>query len=250
MILTEVDEIICEFIRSSYKEPARSGLSKRHTTTSQTFSGNTILTDFTVTNTKLLCVNSVSISSVAQTKYVDYQIDLRNNKIVFTTAPASGTNNISVSYDYNTSGTSWIYPDKPNTALTRTEYPRVSVISLDNPTSLMGLSSNMTAGNALIQIDIVTKSKLLATDFVRVLSDGTTETVTENLEGDALTKILTRNIIETFRTLWRTKINPKYWFPSGWNPENKRIEFEEDVGIYRRVLTVSLNGFNIGSVAP
>jgi hypothetical protein len=68
------------------------------TTTTQTFSGNGVLTQFTVSNTPLANVRSITISAVAQTYGTDYAIS--GNVITFNTAPASGTNNISVQYDY------------------------------------------------------------------------------------------------------------------------------------------------------
>lgn len=93
------------------------------TTTTETFSGNGILTDFTVTNTGLKNVRAVSISSIAKEYGTDYLIDLDNNKIMFNSPPGEGTNNISIQYDYG--ATDRIFDDFPLPKTTLSAFPRI-----------------------------------------------------------------------------------------------------------------------------
>ena len=83
-------------LRSKVDEISRVGSSNRQVNATETFSGDNSTKQFTVTNTPLQCVNSLTVGGVAQVKHVDYNIDLDNSRVNFAVAPASGSNNISI----------------------------------------------------------------------------------------------------------------------------------------------------------
>lgn len=238
--IEEPVDILCEFIRAQYKEPARSGLSKRHTNATETFSGDGAETEFTVSNTKLLCVNEVSVSSSVQTKHVDYSIDLRNNKIIFATAPASGSNNVSVDYDHGSE--SWIYPDKPRIILSRTKYPRVAIMPISESAERLGISDDSRLHTLTFQIDVLTKKGIVATDYVRILSDGSSATTSENIEGEQLVRVISRGIINAIQRLIRTKIKDKLF--GQLQLSNQTIPFDEASKIFRRTVEFQFQAFN------
>ena len=242
--------MLVEFFRANYKEPARSGLSKRHTTTSETFSGDAVETEFTVSNTDLLCINTVTISAVAQVKYQDYDIDLVNNKIVFKSAPASGSDNIAVNYDYNTSTKSWIYVSeaRPRTKLVRTDFPLVTVAPITGSSSFMGFNSDKNLSEQTFQVDIVTREKLVATDYVVVKNDGTTTTVSESVQGNKLAQLIARNLWNALQFNWRTDLIGIMWCPVNSLIDIRRIPFEEDKEIFRYAIDFRLRGFDLGVV--
>ena len=66
--------------------------------TTDTFNGNNSDTVFTLDNNPV--VVKVSIGGVEKTPEVDYDFDTMARTITFATAPASGSNNISVEYDF------------------------------------------------------------------------------------------------------------------------------------------------------
>lgn len=245
VVLREPENVFMEFLRAEVKEPARSGLSKRHTNATETFSGNASTTEFTVTSTKLLCINEITISAVKQNKHSDYTIDLRNNKVIFTTAPASGTDNISIDYDFNTSGISWIYAGKPQDQnLKRTDYPRIDVVKISENTEFLGLTDSDVLNRCILQVDVVTKEKLIATNYIEIDSAGAATTVTEVTEGEQLVRVLARQISNAAKRQWRNEIKPVLFWVKKVSDNN--IPFEEAQGIFRRMQEWQTQSFDLG----
>lgn len=248
-ILTKPKDIFVEFLRTIYKEPARSGLSKRHTTGSDTPTATPAQTDFTVDTTKLLCVNSVTVDGVAQTKWEDYDVDLRNNKIVFKTAMA-GSEAVVISYDYNTSGISWINPSNPERdsadKLSRTDYPRIAVSEMDFSGSLIGFNSDKQDSSVVFSIDVATKDKIKATNYVRIKTDGTTETITETAMNVDLVDVLAINLSNAIKRKWRTELLPAMYASENLFRGTNEVNIDNAIGIFRRVVDVELKGFNLG----
>jgi len=107
-------------LRKRITDPAN-----RATTNTETFSGDDSETDFQLSNANLSYISSVSIGAVEQRLISDYKIDFGTGgvagKIKFNSAPATGTDNISVTYF---TGSNWIYDDD---AHTQAEMPRISL---------------------------------------------------------------------------------------------------------------------------
>lgn len=117
-----IKEEMIMFARKNVTDP-----SSRGSSATETFSGNGSNTQFTVANTNLKHITTVTISSVAKTEYSDFTVEYfgsNKGRITFTTAPATGTNNISVTYKY---GDTWIFPEFPKNPLTLSSYPRIAI---------------------------------------------------------------------------------------------------------------------------
>jgi predicted secreted protein len=70
---------------------------------SETFSGDDSTVEFTHANEYVIPYSeTVEVDSTEQTRNKDYTINYITGKITFESAPASGTDNISVDYDYYT----------------------------------------------------------------------------------------------------------------------------------------------------
>ena len=67
-------------------------------TTKDTFSGNNNTTSFLLTNNPV--VVKVEVGGAEKTPEIDYELDTMNRTVIFTTAPATGSNNISINYTY------------------------------------------------------------------------------------------------------------------------------------------------------
>ena len=148
-------DIVVDFLRVNLTDPR----SRNELSNTETFSGDSSETSFTLSspdlnleNTKAGCVTSVSISSVAKTKWVDYYWDEQNQQIHFFTAPATGTDNISVTYKYGL--TNWIYPDKPMVALNRTSFPRISISISGGSSERLGNYEAPIIDSPRMQIDV------------------------------------------------------------------------------------------------
>lgn len=248
-ILTKPKDIFVEFLRTVYKEPARSGLSKRHTTGSDNVAATAGQTSFVVDTLKLLCVNSVTVDGVAQTKWVDYDVDLRNNRIVFRTG-LTLAQAVVISYDYNTSGISWINVANPerdtSDKLSRIDYPRVAVSELDFGGRFMGFNSDKQDSTVVFSIDIAAKDKIKATDYVRIKTNGTTETVTETAMNTDLVDVLSINLSNAIKRNWRAELLGAMYASPNMFKGATEVVIDNDSGIFRRVIDVEMKGFDLG----
>lgn len=96
----------------------------RITEVSQYFSGDDSTVLFTPTNTSSYqSTVYVKIDGTTQTYGDDYTVNWVTGAITFTTAPASGSNNIELKYGYGTSA--MVFPDMPREDLRASSYPRV-----------------------------------------------------------------------------------------------------------------------------
>lgn len=120
--LWEIREEIVVFLRNSnIFTTTQRGVS----TTTEEFDGDALETDFVLMNTPVRNVRSVTVGGVAQTLGTDYTVDYSTATVSFTSAPAGGTDNVDVQYDYG--NTDKIFPDFPRTDLSITNFPRIGV---------------------------------------------------------------------------------------------------------------------------
>jgi hypothetical protein len=231
--ITEPEEMLTEFLRAELTEPTRVGISARHTNTTETQTANGTASQFTVTNTKLLCINNFTANSVVMKKYQDYDVDLRNNRITFAIPPSAGSSNIIIDYDYNTAGTSWIYPDMPRVDLGRTSYPRIGVLLISEGGDPMGLFDNSYWNTIRFQIDVITMKELTLT------SDS------ETIEGAPVTDSIARDVVEVIKNQWRSKLTGQLYYPVFLN--NAPMPYDEQHALFRRMIEVQFNAEDIGT---
>ena len=235
MKLYDADEIYVEFLRAEISEVTRIGYNARHTNTSESFDGDGSEDTFELSNTQVQCINSVTVDGVIQTKYLNYDIDLNNNKIVFKSGsiPGAGTDNVVVDYDYNAANSSWIYPDKPRQELTKSQYPRIGVMLINNPGESMGIGESDRWHSVKIQVDILTIKGLKATIN------------SETFEGQDLVNYIASQVIKkTFDE--NSKIKNKLEVLELL--QNYPMPFNEETNQFRRVLSFSFQGKNVGDV--
>lgn len=244
--LNEPVEYLVEFIRSQITEPKRANYDNRQITVTETFDGDGSKTSFYVNNPKLLCINEVSISGVVQTKYVDYDIDLVNNRIIFSNAPADDTDNVSIKYGYG--AYSWVQPKDPQREkkLNKSDYPRIAVTMLSSQGYYMGIGDTSTWETMLFQIDIVTKSDVMALDYTTINSSGTSATVEDKTMNRKLVEVIGRSIRTAIKRNITSTIGSKMIPTLNTLREETPIGFEEDKGIFRRVIVIQLQGKNLG----
>ena len=134
--ITQLDyqHILLNYLRWKVSDPASRG-----STATETFSGDGSTTTFTVANNGMEYVGTVTVDGITQRHGEHFTLDLKDENtagtITFRTAPASGTNNISITYGY---GTSWILPFRPT---------RVASMPMVGLKKISAGSTTLAAGN-------------------------------------------------------------------------------------------------------
>ncbi|MFZ5988880.1 MAG: hypothetical protein ACOYWZ_17380 [Bacillota bacterium] len=225
-------------------------MSKRHSSVvSASYSPSIGDTEIALVYTKVLCINTVTVDGVAQYKYKDYDIDLRNNKIIFL-SPFAGTETVLVSYDYNTSGISWINPSNPerdrSSALTRTDYPRVIISDINFSGEFIGFNSDKQNNTSTLQIDIATKDGLECTDYVRIKTDGTSETISESSQNANTVDHLALGIVNAIKRKWRDEMKHKFYPAPNMFKGETAVTIDHDIGLFRKAIDIQISGFDLG----
>lgn len=171
------------------------------TTTTETFDGDNSTVTFNFSSSGVKNVRSVTVDAVSQTNYTDYDVDYFAGTITFTSAPASGTDNISISLDY---GNDSIFDDWPRDDLNINSFPRVSFDIISKASSEQGLSGDLTVSRMIISVTAFSSNKKeLETmiDNIRtaVLTNKTSfnyfNFITADNEGPIIENSLSRNKI-------------------------------------------------------
>lgn len=154
--IIETEDRIVEFLISDLDEPARTSGNPvvRQTTATQSFVATPSQSIFTITDNpakNVFCINTVVQQSTTLTKYVNYDIDLKNKKVTLLTA-ASSNDSIDISYKYGTN--TWIYADKPRVDLSSTAFPRIGVTKISSSGDHLGSSTTDLYEVHRFQVDI------------------------------------------------------------------------------------------------
>lgn len=230
MILKEPAEILRNFLSSVLDEPERDGFELRTKQVISTFDGDDSTTSFIIPSTKVLSVGEVSISSVVQQPYLDYDIDIDNHKIIFASAPATGTGNISVTY--KTGDEDWILENENSMDLTKEAYPFININVFSENSEPQGSAEDDTYDIVSFQIDILAFKNIFCT------FEG------ESLEGPNVKKYLSRKVSTACLTDWRFKIESKLFNPIKLNKGPG--DFDEGLNNFREILEIQFNCFNVG----
>lgn len=227
--LIEPAEIIVEFLRAELIDPRG-----RHSTTTETFNGDDATTEFTLTPASgmVRAIVEVSIGVTDKKKHQDYSIDLDSGKINFLIAPATGVDNVSVTYKYSTGGNEWIYPDMPRVKdLSTTKFPRISVIIANETGNRAGNYQAPVLSAPIVQIDVWTKE-----DYTYAIGG-------RNYEDNELTRYLARKCEQAFNN----EIDELY--PKLYNYIKRNLipmPFDEKNQLFRHTLEISLLGVDLG----
>lgn len=120
------------------------------TTTTDEFDGDETETQFTLSNSNVKNVRSVTIDDVAQTFGTDYTVNYSTAVITFTSAPGTGTDNVDVEYDYGSGDK--IYPDFPRVDLGINSYPRIAVAVTSMTTAELGIGGAANINDLLLSV--------------------------------------------------------------------------------------------------
>lgn len=223
--------MVAYFLRAQLTEPTRTtpSYSARMTPSTYNVTGNGTTTTYTVPNTPLCCVTAVTVAAAPQTEYVDYVVDIENNQVVFTTAPANLAA-IVINYRH---GTNWIWSDETRDEIVESSYPRIVVIPLDEAeVQKTGLGETQTYDRVLVQIDVLSLKNAIVT------VDGVAR------EGSQVTTSIARSIVQKIRTNTEAKIGAKLFQPRVLG--KRQAPFEAEYGVHRHIIEVQYQAFNAG----
>lgn len=144
-----IKEEVVVFFRNNLTDP-----SSRDTIGSDVYTAGGASGNFTLSHKDVKNITSLTVSGIAQTAYLDYTPDYKNNDptlfptATMASAPVSGVQVI-VNYKY---GTGWIFPDYPRKDLTLSSYPRVGIDIISKRTEPLGIGGTAILSDYLMSM--------------------------------------------------------------------------------------------------
>ena len=124
MVFISPKQIITEFLRHRMTDPR----ARAETSQTEEFDGGGKTFSLTPTAGSVSCITGITVGGTDVEKWKDYYIDFQNEKVIFYSNTAGGTDNVDITYKRGT--TNWIYPGKAKSSLGTTSFPRLNVVKV------------------------------------------------------------------------------------------------------------------------
>lgn len=225
MVYISPKNIIVDFLRHRLTDPR----ARAEATNTEEFDGGS--TDFQLTPTigTMSCITSVTVNSVEQTKWKHYYVDEQNQKVIFYSNTAAGTNNVDITYKQGTSN--WIYPDKAKESLSRTSFPRINVLTLGGTGERVGQSDSNVQSAIRFQLDVWTKENQIQTiDSIKYA-------------GDKLSEYLAYEITKAFRAYVEELHPALYDYTLLGTPRD--MPFNQEMQCFHKIVEIELKGIDV-----
>jgi hypothetical protein len=121
------------------------------TTKTDSFTATASQTQFTLTNTIVRNIRSLTVASVSKKYITEYTFN-ENTGVVTLATGASAGNAVVIQYDYSTAGNEKIYPDLAREDLTLDSYPRIGMQLTSMPTKPFSLGGTSNISEAIVTI--------------------------------------------------------------------------------------------------
>lgn len=225
MVFISPKNVLVDFLRNRLTDPR----SRAESSTTEEFDGGS--TDFSLSppSGSLSAITSVTVGGTTQTKWRDYYIDFQNQKVIFYSNTASGTNNVDITYKYGT--TNWIYPDKAKQTLSRTAFPRINVLIVSGTGERLGQYNSDVESVMRFQIDVWTKENQVFTIS------------SVKYEGDKLAEYLAHQIMAAFRS-YEDDLHPSLY---NYTPVGipRDLGFNQEMECFHTIVEAELKGINV-----
>jgi hypothetical protein len=166
MVYISPKNVLVDFLRHRLTDPR----SRAEDSRTEEFNGGGTEFSLTPSSGSMSCITAVTVDGTAQTKWKDYYIDWQNQKVIFYSNTAAGTNNVDITYKQGTSN--WVYPDKAKVSLSRTAFPRINVLVVGGSGGRLGQYNSDVESVMHFQIDIWSKENQTQTiDGVKYAND-------------------------------------------------------------------------------
>jgi len=225
--------VLVDFLRKNVTDPRA-----RVTSTSDSFIATASQTSFSLSPTSgktLSHIISVTVGGVASTKWQDYYIDFKNEKVVFFTGITVGAAVIII---YGEGATNWIYPGKANKKLNALAFPRMNILLIGGPGARLGNYEAPVEAVPRIQIDIWTKEK----------QDNQIFTIGgDKYTGEDLGEYLAYQITKAFEDKESELFPALYGYdPVGMPPD---LPFDEELQCHHKVVEFLCRGLDMGRIS-
>jgi len=226
MVFISPKNILIEFLRCNITDPR----ARAEDSQTETFDGGSTEFQLSPTSGSVSCITSVSVSSVDQEKWAKYYIDWQNQKVIFYSNTAAGTDNVEITYKYGT--TNWIYPDKPKETLSSTSFPRMNILAVGGPGERTGQYNSDFESAIHFQIDIWAKENQLFTIS------------SVKYEGDKLAEYLAYEVTRSFRAEEGDIFPAMYNYTLLGSPRD--MPFNQELQAFHKIVEVEMKGINMG----
>lgn len=181
----------------------------------------------------LSAVTSVTVNSVAKTKWVDYYPSTRAGGITFFTG-LTVADSVVIVYKY---GTNWIHTGKVLEKLNANQYPRIGLQVLSSPGIRLGNYQAPIETTILFSVDLWAKEK----------GDGQQFTISGlTYYGEELLNYLAMQINTAFIS-YESDLHPAMYNYSP-NQTVRDLPFDEIFQAHHKVCEISLKSINIGQI--
>ena len=225
MVFISPKNILVDFLRRRLRDPR----ARAETSQTEEFNGGGTEFSLTPSSGTMSCITAVTVDDVAQTKWKDYYIDFQNQKVIFYSATAGGTDNVDITYKRGT--TNWIYPDKAKETLSRTAFPRMNILVVGGSGERVGQYNSDVESATHFQIDIWTKENQVFTIS------------SVKYEGDKLAEYLAHQIMAAFRN-YEDDLHPALY---NYTPVGipRDLGFNQEMECFHTIVEVELKGINV-----
>jgi len=225
MVYISPKNVVVDFLRNRLIDPR----ARAEATNSETFDGGSTTFQLTPTSGSVSCVSSVVVTGVTQTKWKHYWWDQQNQKVIFYSNTASGTDNVVISYKQGTSN--WIYPDKAKNSLSKIAFPRINILVVGGNGERVGQYNSDVESAIHFQIDIWTKEEQVFTiDSIKY-------------SNDKLSEYLGLKIMAAFRN-YEADLHPElYNYTSLSIPRD--MGFDSELECFHTIVEIELKGINV-----
>lgn len=226
MVFLSPKQVIVDFLRYRLTDPR----SRAEATTTEEFNGGS--TDFSLTapSGSVSCITGIIVDGIPVNKWVDYRSDFQNEKVIFYSDTADGTNNVDITYKYGT--TNWIFPDKAKESLSISSFPRISIMSLGGPGTRLGQYNSNMQTHTRFQMDIWVKE-----DYVKTIDS-------VKLSGDKLGEYIGFQILKAFKDNEDDLFNQMYNYNLLSGPRD--MGFNEEYQAFHIIVEVELEAIDGG----
>ncbi len=226
MVFISPKTVLVDFMRVNLTDPR----ARAEASTTEEFNGGGKTFTLSAPSGAAQCIILVTVTGTTQTKWKDYYWDQQNQKIIFFSNTAGGTDNVDITYKYG--ATNWVYPDKAKKPLGSTSFPRMNVLSPGGTGERLGQYNSDVESAITFQIDIWTKENYTPTISLVIY------------EGDKLSEYLAYEVTRIFRA-GEDDLHPAlYNYTILGTPRD--MGFDPEMQSFHKIVEVEMKGINVG----
>jgi len=225
MVFISPKNIVVDFLRCNLTDPR----SRAENSRTEEFDGGGTEFSLNPTSGNVSCITSVTVGGTTQTKWKHYYYDFQNEKVIFYSNTASGTDNVDVIYKQGTSN--WIYPDKPKKSLSKESFPRINVLVVGGTGERLGQYNSDVESAPHFQIDVWTKEDQKFTISSVVYAD------------DKLSEYLGYQVMVAFRSSEDDLHPALYNYTALGIPRD--LGYNQEMQCFHTVVETELKGINV-----